>query len=456
MRADTGSDARAKYVPRTTDTELASALTEAPGDGHRLVLVIGDSASGKSRSAAEMVRRDETLSGRALLVPRRDGGLSRLLDHGIRLDEALIWLDDLDKHLARGLDPDVIRRVLDESPSAVIVATIRRSQLQTRQQSLEDPAWQLLTDEQVVRHVHLEAALDEAELAGASKEFSNPSLLAALERGVGLGEYLVGGPELVKRMGLASGLNRHLADTVVSWYRTGLRQPIPEPDLRRLWTETLPGSLARPFHGRRSTDQDDWFNTACAWACEPIMSRDAYEVALVTAGCEGYEASDYVVDHMSRQADRPAIAQAVWQAAFETADRDRPHQPERLWAVAIAAHDEQQSETALSAMQVLADLGHWGAAFNVGVLLGQLGRGEEAIGAYEEVVTRFGEAPEAAVREQVAMALRGKGVGLGQLGRGEEEIGAYEEVVTRFGEAPEAAVREVCALARTARGELLG
>ncbi len=44
------------------------------------------------------------------------------------------------------------------------------------------------------------------------------------------------------------------------------------------------------------------------------------------------------------------------------------------------------------------------AYYNLGMTLGQLGRSEEEIGVYEEVVKRFGEAPELALREQVAKA----------------------------------------------------
>lgn len=42
-----------------------------------------------------------------------------------------------------------------------------------------------------------------------------------------------------------------------------------------------------------------------------------------------------------------------------------------------------------------------------GFELGTLNRGEEAIAAYDEVLRRFGEAPEPALREQVARAKAG-------------------------------------------------
>ncbi len=56
--------------------------------------------------------------------------------------------------------------------------------------------------------------------------------------------------------------------------------------------------------------------------------------------------------------------------------------------------------------------------------------------AYDEVVRRIGEAPEAPLREQVANALVNKGVRLRALDRREEAVAVYDEVVRRIGEAP--------------------
>ena len=48
-------------------------------------------------------------------------------------------------------------------------------------------------------------------------------------------------------------------------------------------------------------------------------------------------------------------------------------------------------------------------------------RSEEAIAVYDEVLARFGDATEPALREQVAKALVNKGVTLGALERSEDE-----------------------------------
>ena len=457
VAADTGSDAYARYVKRDKDTVLGSALASARDGGPPVVLVVGDSAAGKSRSAAQAVRLDAVLSARALVVALPAGGLARLLDAGVRLDSMVVWLDDLDKHLAGGLDHEVLHRLLREARGVVVVATIRRSQLLKRQDSLTDPAWDFLTNGQLVQRVDLSGVLESAELERARAQFSSAPLLAALERGVGLGEYLVGGPELVKRLDLASGLDEHLAQTVIAWYRTGLQHPISEPQLRRLWTETMPRELATRFQARKPADQDRRFGQACTWVCHPIADWENYDdVSLVTDGPEGYEASDYIVDHVSRQPHRVPVAAAVWDAALAVASSESPSRNERLWRVSVVAHDERQQVPALSAMQTLAGLGDVDASINVGVLLGQLGRSEEALVVYDDVIARYADAPEPALREQVARALFNKGARLGQLGRSEEELVVYDDVIARYADAPEPALREQVARARVNKGARLG
>jgi len=83
--------------------------------------------------------------------------------------------------------------------------------------------------------------------------------------------------------------------------------------------------------------------------------------------------------------------------------------------------------------------------YNAGLTLGQLKRNEEAIDVYDEVVSRYGSAPEAALREQVAKALTSKGYALDQLKRSEEALDVYDEVVSRYGSAPEVSLREQAA-----------
>src|SRR5262249_36337248 len=154
----------------------------------------------KSRSAAEALRRDQVLCGWRLIVPLSDGGLTYLATADLGWPDTILWQDDLDKYLAHGLDLGTVRRVLGDDPTIVVLATMRTSQLQARQSQLTDPAWEFLTDDSEVTRVNLEASLSGDELQAASAEISDAGLLNVLQEGVGLGEWLVAGPELMKKL----------------------------------------------------------------------------------------------------------------------------------------------------------------------------------------------------------------------------------------------------------------
>jgi hypothetical protein len=67
---------------------------------------------------------------------------------------------------------------------------------------------------------------------------------------------------------------------------------------------------------------------------------------------------------------------------------------------------------------------------------------------------RFAQAPEPALQEQVAMALRNKGVALGQLGEPAQAIAAFEELERRFAGALEPALQEHVAMAPDYKAKL--
>ena len=62
---------------------------------------------------------------------------------------------------------------------------------------------------------------------------------------------------------------------------------------------------------------------------------------------------------------------------------------------------------------------------------------------YDELLARFGDAAEPALRERVAGALVNKGLTLGQLNRSEDAIAVFDELLARFGDADEPALRKI-------------
>lgn len=91
-----------------------------------------------------------------------------------------------------------------------------------------------------------------------------------------------------------------------------------------------------------------------------------------------------------------------------------------------------------------------------GDALRDLGRYDELIAVYDEVLRRYGEVPEAAPREQAAMVLVNKGVALRDLGRNVELIAVVDEVLRRYGEVPEAALKAPVAMVLVNKGVALG
>ena len=270
------------YVKRDKDSALEAALAEATSGGRRVVLIVGDSAAGKSRTASEAVRRDRALRCWRLVVPLSDGGLSQLAKADLGWQDTILWLDDLDKYLARGLDLGTLRRVLGDDPTVVVVATMRTSQLQARQSELADPAWEFLTDDSEVTQVDLEASLSDDELHAASAKISDTSTAerAAGRRGPRrMARRRAGADEEAQRRPTSQpGPGRHR-------HRLVPHRPRPAPGQGGCPTAVGKCSsldAASKAAHREPGEQNELFEQASDWACEPVISRDLYEQALIT------------------------------------------------------------------------------------------------------------------------------------------------------------------------------
>ena len=192
------------YVPRDKDAELDAKLARGG-----LVLLVGDSTAGKSRAAYEAIHR--LFGQRWLLVPHARGSLRTLLDGGVELREAVIWLNDLERWLGPdGLDVGLLRRLIgDGRRQVVVVATMRASEYAartpTQEQGRSDAERELRRAEREV--------LDQATRVELARRFTGPERQRAEQRAWdpriadalahagadGLAEYLAAGPRLWQR-----------------------------------------------------------------------------------------------------------------------------------------------------------------------------------------------------------------------------------------------------------------
>ena len=85
-----------------------------------------------------------------------------------------------------------------------------------------------------------------------------------------------------------------------------------------------------------------------------------------------------------------------------------------------------------------------------------LGRSDDAIAVYDELIARDADRDELALREPVAKALVNKGVTLGVLGRSDDAIAVYDELIARDADRDELALREQVANALVNKGVTLG
>ena len=447
------------YVPRGVDTGLRRALEEPSLDSSgRLVVLRGDPKSGKSRALWEAVRG---LPGRKLLAviqpdPAADppdpgfaplatlAGLDRPVS-GSRGGDLVIWVDDAQTHLRRGLTRDTMRRLATCYPAAIIALAIHSSSLDALQ-DIDPPLHELLR--RPFDDLLLTPVLSPGELASARDAY--PALAGDND--------LVRLPELFAAVNLLTDRYRHhradepagvaVAKAAIDWQRAGMPPgSIDEPALRALATLTL-----QEIAPNRVLD-DQAFERGLAWATKEVAAFAALirRDPAGEAGVQRFRAFDGVVSWA--RGNEPTLGPRTWDFVLANASaRDR-------LGAGVAAYQDAEWEHAIDAFQQAASSGDPAVAaqalFYKGVALSVLGRPEDEVAAYDQVVDRFGDAADPALAGSVAWALYNKGVALGVLGRPEDEVAAYDQVVDRFGDAADPVLAGPVAWALVRKGVTL-
>ena len=184
------------YVPRDDDNELIEALREA-ASARQMLLLVGDSGSGKSRSLAQAAR---DAYGTYRLLRPAEHQLVQLADLPLAdLGQALVWLDDVEKYAHPALR-EILHRLL--AAGTVIVGTIRRKELQalTGTGEIRNPSGEALSDERLVRHVSWKREWSQPERDRTAEHVTSPLALQAVAAGLPLGVWAVAGPQLVQEL----------------------------------------------------------------------------------------------------------------------------------------------------------------------------------------------------------------------------------------------------------------
>ncbi len=449
-----------RYLPRTVDGELRTAVREAiDNDGRWIVVAVGRSKVGKSRALFEALRHCGTDSGLRLVAPVDGTALRSLLAPGetprSEIEHSLLWLDDLEPFLNEGVTFQMLREWHDRTDGGIVTATCggKGNDIVDRHTSgkLATLANEIL---QHAREVRIQATTSReldplrSELAGSMQSSIEQHGLAAflvagtlLERKLFTSRHALGEAECPEGMALASA--------AIDWARCGRTDPIAPETLRNLWSGYLPA-------GSQATDAG--FQTALTWSLRPVAGT----IALLQStdeigsshGVDGYRAYDYVVRLVGDRPDTEPPHDATWARAIgDAADA-------QALAVGTSAYLHGRHEDAIAAFKKASSSSSdelaAAAILNLAITFDELQRPGDAIADYDDLLARFVDAPEPALRETVAKAMINKGAALGELDRFEETVMILDDLLARFIDAPEPALREAVAVAMVNKGAALG
>ncbi|MCI3152936.1 hypothetical protein ELQ39_14420 [Streptomyces sp. GB4-14] len=357
------------YVPRDGDEELIQALNRA-SIARRMLLLIGDSGSGKTRAAVN-----------ALLQTCRSYRLMRPIEHNfielvaeipklLDLGPSVVWLDDVEKYSHPAMTGS-LEKLLEAGH--IVVGTIRRGELEARSNDgeIRNPTGEALNDERVVQQLNWRREWSQPERDRVPSYVVNSLARRAVSEGVPLSVWAVAGPQLVRRLKLAIHDEDHpcrpaLVRVLLDWYRTGQTAPIPQSEAARLVEET---------YVEESVSESEIIE-ALEWSMLPLSvggKRGRHSLVRKVGDC--VTVNDYIQENNLGQSLQP-VPTATWVSALKHASQHQDNG--NIWNVAHSAASSGQNDIAFIAWQAITLQVNDGAdnlyaattaAYNLGVLL---------------------------------------------------------------------------------------
>ena len=386
------------YIERDIDHSLRQALNSG-----RFVLIIGESAAGKTRTAYEAMRTCFPLH--FFIQPISRGSINTALQVALEYLPNVVWLDDLENYLGPdALGPSVVNRLIEE-PQTVIIATMRteehrRYNMQERSvlTGADRDSWRL---ERSVVHMaaslRLERLWSPDECDRARECATDARIANALKSPeYGVAEVLAAGPALAERWldAWTRGTNPRgaaIVAAVVDCRRLGLRRPVPESwlgDLHELYLDAKGGAGLQP----------ESYEKAMEWARRPVHGTGSLLRGNAT---DGYAAFDYLLDIPRGDAFPEhlwfAVLPQLWNTLLPQVT------PAEAYLMGLTAQRELRFPHAEEALHLAAAGSVPGADFSLAVALGDTGRHHEAIQRLEGMLHARSTPGETATAEQLTL-----------------------------------------------------
>ncbi|MFH9655544.1 tetratricopeptide repeat protein [Streptomyces anulatus] len=362
------------YVPRDQDAVIRARLTRAADEGG-LTLVVGESTAGKTRACFEALRAQ--LPEHRVVAPVGGPDLLTAVEMIDRTKaRCVVWLDDLESCLGPdGLGSALLAELI--RLRIPVLATMRHQQFEifaapeTTPGASTEHARTATAGARVLRQldpVQLDRVWSADELERAGEAEDDRIADALTHHGTyGIAEYLAAGPALLQEWHRANSPGGHpraaaLIAAAVDLARTGLRPPYSHDILTSAHDPYLTaagGPLLRP----------EPLDTALEWATR--RRHGVTSMLVPTQDPDTWDVFDYLTDHTH-------TPDTTWHTALRHAV-----DPDELMTLGVRTHDDAPIITE-GIYRRAADAAHIDAMVNLGVLLADAGRGEEAESFYRQ------------------------------------------------------------------------
>ncbi len=326
------------YVHRDFERELREAIRAAlSSEGPPLVMLAGETKSGKTRAAFQALRWGE-LQDAWLVVPRDGARVETLLWPGAlptHWRPLIVWLDDLERYAsvdAGGLNEGTFRNLECDRPVAML-ATVGGRGVRSRTEELIDPIAQL---RDLAACIEVPVKLTPEELARAERAYAR-SVVSEIER-LGLGRRMVAMSELRDRLMRSRDRCREgvaVIRAAIDWRRAGAQRPLSLDRLDSLYRHYLPDYL---------DPSDELFSAGLRWAREPLPNTQIALLRRAADGGDGYEPYDLAVEVAS--SEWPAVNERALAQIVSLAE------PQDCFQMASAAFDAGKVALALELLTV--------------------------------------------------------------------------------------------------------
>ncbi|MFD3708806.1 tetratricopeptide repeat protein [Streptomyces sp. NPDC058677] len=370
------------YVARDAEQEVVRRLLET-----RFVLLVGESAAGKSRLGYEVARAH--FASYRFVAPRTRAAVPQAVVCARSYRRAVLWLDDLENYLGRdGITVTLLRALLDGGGGHVVLATMRveeyrrfEAREESRLTGSDRDAWR--TQREVLQEaavIRLSRRWSAGECRRATAHIGDARIAAALHScdRFGIAETIAAGPELMAAWenAWAPGTNPRAAALVtaaVDCRRAGLRSGV---------TRELLELLHEPYLAARggSDLRPEAIDAAFQWACTPALATSGL---LIQDSNSRYQAFDYLLN----TPNLGPLPDHLWASLIATVG------PEDAYDLGLVAHQQARLRRAITALTRAHEGAVAEAELPLALALGDSGRPREAAARLHRIAQRPGNDP---------------------------------------------------------------